>query len=43
MKNFILVILMVFPFVISAQINQMDSNGLRQGRWKMDIPTAVDV
>jgi antitoxin component YwqK of YwqJK toxin-antitoxin module len=36
MKNFFLILLIFFPFLISAQINQTDANGQRQGLWKKE-------
>ena len=30
----LIIILLLFPFVLSAQINQTDANGLRQGLWQ---------
>jgi len=39
MRNLLLLILTIFPYILYSQINQTDTNGLRQGPWQKKYPS----
>lgn len=41
MKNLVLVIILLLPFSLLAQINKTDSEGMRQGLWKKQYPNGT--